>query len=151
MSDIILAKETEIVERRGMGYKNEIDWGNEIGEDFEAQHKKNKLIIQEILESYDKSTNNDLILCFEFWNLMEQIKITQSRDNKEIIIRIQKDKVPFIVVPESIRRCRQSLNANGIGLATNPQILEMRKSRSKKIRDYFASEKYQLKARGLKC
>jgi len=140
----------ERIERNGMGYKNEIDWGNEIGEDFEAQHKKYKLIIQEILESYDKATNNDLILCFEFWNLMEQIKITQSRDNKEIIIRIEKDKVPFIVVPESIRRCRQSLNAKGIGLATDPKVLEMRKSRSKAIRNYFAKEKYQDKARLLR-
>lgn len=146
----LITKQIEKVERLGMGYRNEIDWGNEVGEDFEAQHKKNKLIIQEILESYDKATNNDLILCFEFWNLMEQIKITQSRDNKEIIVRIQKDKVPYIVVPESIRRCRQSLNAQGIGLATNPNVLEMRKSRSKKIRDYFASEKYQLKARLIK-
>jgi hypothetical protein len=146
----VLVRPIERVERLGMGYKNEIDWGNEVGEDFEAQHKKYKEIIKEILESYDKATNNDLILCFEFWNLMEQIKITQSKDNKEIIVRIQKDKVPFIVVPESIRRARQSLNAQEIGLATNPKVLEMRKQRSKKIRDYFASEKYKSKAREIK-
>jgi hypothetical protein len=145
-------QDNEKVIRQGMGYKDKerIDWGNEIGEDFEAQHKKYKVIIREILESYDKATNNDLILCFEFWNLMEQIKITQSRDNKEIIVRIQKDKVPFIVVPESIRRARQSLNAQGIGLAANPEVLEMRKKRSKAIRDYFSRENYINKARSFK-
>lgn len=140
----------EKIERVGMGYKNAIDWGTEVSEDFEANHKKYKLIIKEILETYPNSTNHDLILYVEFLNLMGMIKLTESRDGKEAIIRIEKSKVPFIVVPESVRRARQSLNAEGIGLATNPAVLEMRKRRSKKIREYFSSEKYKKLAKLVK-
>jgi len=137
-------KPIEKIEREGMGYKDKekIDWGNEIAvEDFEKSHKKYKLIIKEILESYDKATNSDFVLCFEFWNLMDMIKVTESRDRKEVIIRIKKDKVPYIVVPESIRRARQALNAEGIGLSSNPIVLERRKRRCKIIKDYFHNQK----------
>ena len=146
----IINKQIERIERSGLGYKNEIDWGDSISENFEEEHKKHKLAIKEILESYPKATNNDFILYIEFLNLMNMIKITESKDRKEVIIRIEKSKVPFITVPESVRRARQSLNAQGIGLATNLEVLEMRKSRSKAIRNYFAREKYENKVRFIK-
>jgi len=55
-------KQIERIERSGLGYKNEIDWGDSISENFEEEHRKHKLAIKEILESYPKATNNDFIL-----------------------------------------------------------------------------------------
>jgi hypothetical protein len=129
--------ETEKIERQGMGYKPSIDWG-ETGENFEEQLKKNKLVIQEILESYDKATNSDIVLLFEFWNLTEQIKITESQDHEEVIIRIRKDKVPFMTSPETISRVRRLLNAKGLGLPTNNAVFVRRMRRQKVLRNYFS-------------
>jgi len=135
--------QVERIVRSGMGYKDipKIDYGNEITESFELNHKKNKLVVKEILEGFDKATNNDFILCVEFWNLMNQIKITNSNDGKEVIIHIEKDRISNITSPESITRCRRVLNNSGIGLPTRELVRERRFTRAKALKKYFGRKR----------
>lgn len=103
---------------------------------FDENHKKYKLIVQDILENWDKSTNNDVLLYFEVLRYLELIKITSSRD--DIIIRIKKAVVPFIPSPESITRARRALNSIGIGLPTSKAVFLRRMRRQDSIRKYFS-------------
>jgi len=134
-------QQTETIIRKGMGYKNEIDWGDECYENFKEQQRKYKCLIQEILENYNKATNNDVILIFEFWNLMGQMKITESADRKEVIVHIKKEDVPFITSPETITRIRRILNSKNIGLPTNKEVFLRRMKRQESIRKYFGKNK----------
>ena len=127
----------EKIERQGMGYIPSNVWEGDILE-FDQDHKKYTLVVKEILENYDKATNNDFILFIEYLNLMDLIQVTSSQE--DIIIRIKKEKARYIPNPESITRARRTNNAKGIGLPTNPLVFENRAKRHKVIKQYFGGK-----------
>jgi len=151
MSIEIPIKETEIVERKGVGYNQlpKLELSNEdLFSDFEKSHKKYKLIVKEVLESWNPATNNDLFLYLEVLRALDLLQATSGKDN--FVFKIKREDIKFLPCPESIRRSRQSLNAKGLCLPTDPRVLELRKRRETSVRNYFAREKIQSKANLLK-
>lgn len=127
-----------------METQKEYDWGEDTDEDFSEQHAKCKELVKSILENYEKATNSDIVLLIEYWNLSGQIKITESKDHKEVIVHIPKSKVKFMTSPESVTRCRRVLNSNeNIGLPTNNSVFYRRMKRQRTMHDYFAKEKLE--------
>ena len=151
MSDIIPAKETEIVERRGTGYDQlpKLDLTNEdLFSDFVQSHKKYKLLVKEVIENWEPASNSDLFLYLEVLRALDLCEATSGKDN--YVFKIKRENIKFLPAPESIRRARQSWNHIGECLATDQRVLELRKRREVIVRNYFASEKYQSKARSIK-
>jgi len=151
MSIEIPIKETEIVERKGVGYNQlpKLELSNEdLFSDFEKSHKKYKLIVKEVLESWNPATNNDLFLYLEVLRALDLLQATSGKDN--FVFKIKREDIKFLPCPESIRRSRQSLNAKGLCLPTDPRVLELRKRRETSVRNYFAREKIQSKANLIK-
>lgn len=129
--------EIEKIERQGFGYKPDIDYGTDLEErEWDSQIKRNKPLVKEILESWDKSTNNDVLLYFEVLRMkFEGIEVTSSHD--KVIFKFPKKDVPFFPSPETITRIRRILNNKGIGLPTNPEVFKRRMKRQQSIRQYF--------------
>ncbi len=137
----IKEKQIEKIERKGFGYKPDIDYGLDLEEkNFEEQIKRNKPIIKEILETWDKSTNNDVLLYFELLRTkFPNIQVTSSNEN--VIFKFPKKDVPYFPSPETITRIRRILNKKGIGLPTNPDVFKRRMRRQKALRNYFKENK----------
>lgn len=134
----IVNKQIEKVEREGFGYRNleKLDLTEEESiKEFEEEHKRYKNMVKEILEYYDKATNNDFILYIEFLRLLGLMQVTSGKDN--FVLKIPRDKIKFIPSPESITRARRVLNSKGIGLPTNINVFKRRLKRQKAIRQYF--------------
>jgi hypothetical protein len=135
-------KEIIKIVREGSGYKDlpkiELE-EKELLEEFEINHIRYKKVVEEVLKFYPNSTNNDVLLYLEFLRALGLLETTIDKDN--IIIKIPKSKFRFFPSPETCTRCRRSLNAKGIGLPTNPYILEKRKRRESVIRNFFKMEK----------
>ncbi len=126
---------TEKIERQGFGYiKPEIDL-DEI-QKFSESHGRMKNVVREVLEGWDKATNNDVLLYFEVLRCLELIKITYGKE--DVIIRIKYPEIPYIPSPESITRARRSLNSLGIGLPTSKAVFLKRQRRQSVIRQYFS-------------
>lgn len=135
-------KEIETIERKGFGY-NPISYGEDLDEEveeIERQFKRNKAVVKEILETYDKATNNDMILYFEaLRTLFDDIIVTNSHEY--IIFKFPRKDIKYFPSPESISRSRRILNQAGIGLPTNPHVFLRRMRRQKAIRQYFKENK----------
>lgn len=133
-----MIQEIEKIEREGFGYKNlpKLDLEtDELVEDFAETHKIYKYLVQEILEDYDKATNNDFILFIESLRTLELCDTTSGKEN--FIFKIKRKDIKKIPSPESITRARRSLNAKGIGLPTDKRVLIRRGRRQATIRKYF--------------
>jgi len=127
----------EKIERNGFEYEPpeiEID---EI-QKFAENHGKYKNIVREVLEGWEKATNNDVLLYFEVLKCLELIKITYSKE--DVIIHIKYPDVPYIPSPESITRARRSLNEKKIGLPTSKAIFLRRMKRQSTIRQFFSGK-----------
>ena len=135
---------SEIIERKGFGYKpleayGLDDYSEELSEWTKSQGKL-KNLIGEILETWNPATNNDVLLYFEFLRMaFPDIVVTDS--SEYVIFKLPKEQVRFFNSPESITRCRRSLNSKGIGLPTNPKVFKRRMKRQKAIRQYYKEEK----------
>lgn len=66
--------------------------------------------VKMILQDNPTALKNDLALCIEFWSLTRQIKVTYSKD--DVILRIRRDNLNSITLPESISRARRELHEN---------------------------------------
>lgn len=140
--ETIKVKEREKVDREGFGYIPNIDYGEETAEtdNFGENHRQNKKLVLEILETWDKATNSDVLLYFEFLRTkFPEIEVTSSEDR--VIFKFPKKLIKYFNSPDSIIRARRSLNAKKLGLPTNPAVIEKRKIREKAIRNYFGMEK----------
>jgi len=131
----------EHIERDGWGYKNldKLDLTEEeIIETFDENHKRYKSMIKEILEDYPLATNSDFILQIEFLRLLGFCTVTHSKEN--FVFKIPRNMIKFIPNPECSSRVRRSLNAKGVGLATNHSVLVKRSRNQKAITKYFATK-----------
>ena len=133
----------ERIERKGFGYKpieayGLEDYSEELNEWTKSQGKL-KNLIGEILETWSPATNNDVLLYFEFLRMaFPEVVVTDSKDY--VIFKFPKSQVRFFNSPESITRCRRSLNSKGIGLPTNEKVFLKRMKRQKAIRQYYKNE-----------
>ena len=137
----IKTQQTEKIIRKGFGYEP-AEWGDfeELIQQFERTHKRRKNVTQEVLETWEPSTNNDLLLFFECLRTeFPEIQTTSSKEN--VIFKIPKRIVKFLPSPEAYTRARRSLNKNKIGLPTNQKVIENRSKREKAIKEYFKREK----------
>ena len=134
----LINQENEVIERNGFGYSPEIDYGEDTHEIEELNEniKKTKFLVKEILTGWDKSTNNDVLLYFEFLRTKyPEIIVTSSSDF--VIFKFPKKLVKYFNSPESVTRARRILNNQGIGLPTNPLVFKRRMKRQKLMRRYF--------------
>lgn len=141
----VKVREIERIERDGYGY-TPISYGDDEFEELDVEHhlKRYKALTQEILTKWDKSTNSDVLLYFEaLRTLFEGIQVTSSADF--VIFKFPKKDIKYFPSPETITRCRRMLNSKGIGLPTNPYVLEKRAKRQRAIRRYFKNETKQYK------
>jgi hypothetical protein len=137
--EVPVNKKVERILRVGFGY-TPFDYGEDTNEEDVLNLRKNQPLIKEILETYDKSTNNDVILYFEFLRMkLEDIEVTSSKDN--VIFKIPKKIVKYIPSPETVTRCRRVLNKKGIGLPTDNSVFIRRMKRQASIRKYFKDRK----------
>lgn len=126
--------------RKGFGYKP-ADYGNlnELIEQFEISHKKRKAVTKEVLETWEPSRNNDILLFFECLRTeFPDIQVTSGENN--IIFKFPRKDIKFFPSPESYLRARRSLNSIGIGLPTDPRVIKRRKQRERTLRKYFKDE-----------
>jgi hypothetical protein len=137
----------EKVERKGTGYNQleRLDITNDDLFSFEQAHKKYKLVVQEVIEGWPPASNSDLFLYLEVLRALDLCQATSGKDN--YCFKIKRENIKFLPCPESIRRSRQSLNAKGLCLATDPRVLELRKRKEVIVRNYFAKEKADAKSR----
>lgn len=138
MKTIKKPKQTEFIERQGYGYKDlpKLDFEEEeIIQQFDENHKRNKAVVKEILEYYPLARENDLVLYIELLRCLDLCTVTSGKDN--FVFKIPRDKVKFVPSSESISRARRSLNAKGIGLPNNPIIIQRRLKRQKALQKYF--------------
>lgn len=69
-----------------------------------------------ILENYPESRNNDTLLIKLYWEIFDQVKTIND------VMRASS--------PETIRRCRQRLNEEGLYLPTDPKVAQRRRRNS---------------------
>ena len=127
----------EIIERSGFGYEKpdvEID---EI-QKFAENHGKYKNVVKEVIEGYDKASNNDFILFIEVLKWLDLIKITYGKE--DVIIRFKYGDVPYIPSPESITRARRTLNSVGLCLPTSKAVFLRRMRRQVGIKLFFSGK-----------
>lgn len=138
----------EKIERKGWGYKDmpKLDLSEIEGiKQFNEDHKQNKSIVREILEYYPLATNNDFILYIEALRVLELMEVTSGKIN--FVFKIPRDKIKFILSPESITRARRSIiqetmKADNYELLKkivpqNPAVFQKRIKREKTLREYF--------------
>lgn len=138
----------EKVIRQGWGYKDmsRLDLEEiEIIKQFDEDHKQNKSIVREILEYYPLATNNDFILYIEALRVLGLLEVTSGKDN--FIFKIPRDKVRYIISPESVTRARRSLIQEALKddnyellkkiVPQNPAVFNRRIKREKVLREYF--------------
>ena len=138
----IISKKVESVEREKYGYNQmeKLDFiEEEIIKEFDEDHKRYKAIVREILETWEKSTNNDFLLYIETLRVLDLLQTTSGKDN--FVFKIPRDKIKYIPSPESITRARRSLNAVGVGLPTNLEVMKRRMKRHKALQKYFREMK----------
>lgn len=82
--------------------------------------KKTRDKVKFILEMFPETRNNDNLLCRVYWREVDEID--------------DLDGIQFATAAEAIRRSRQLINADGLLLATDPQILDKRRQKAKEIR-----------------
>lgn len=142
MKHEIINKQSEIIERKGMGYKEMEKYDlkdEELIGNFEFSHAKYKKIIEEICEDWSPATNSDFFLYIEVLRCLGLCQVTSG--SKNFVFTIPRDKLKFIPSHESIRRARQSLNQHGFCLPDNPIVIKRRLLRERKIRKFFQKEK----------
>lgn len=130
--------ETEKIERKGMGYRGmpKLDINDdEILVDFEENHKKYKLVVQEVCEGWDLATNSDFFLYIEVLRALGLLEATSGSEN--FVFKIKRRDLSKIPSPESISRARRSLNEEHLCLPTDPGVFKRRMRRQKAIRQYF--------------
>jgi len=78
--------------------------------------------IAELLETHEHLRNDDIELIFVYWRQYDDFDVEQP------------DKP--ITSPETIRRARQKLQAEGYFRATDPKVIRRRRQREEEIRDW---------------
>jgi len=129
------------ITRKGFGYKPFEGYGigEQLVEAFARTHKKRKLIVKEVLETWDAATNNDRLMDFECLRVeFPEIQVTSSKEN--IIFKFPRKIIQFMPSPESYTRARRSLNTQGIGLPTNDLVFLKRMKRQRTMRQYFKKD-----------
>lgn len=133
---------TEIVERKGVGYKPLDDMDFDFAEEMEGYERNQrliKLLVQQIIEGWDPASNNDALLTLEFWRTkFEDIEVTSSKDM--IIYKIPKSIIRQLNAPESISRARRTLNVKGLCLPTNDKVYLRRMKRQKVLQKYYGGK-----------
>ena len=138
-NSVEVTRKSEVILRNGVGYFPVIDIEEEqILAEFKEDHQKYKLLVKEIINSWDKSSNNDFLLYIEVLRMLDLCEVTQSKEN--IILKFKKDKIKYIPSSESISRSRRAWNQSGECLPSNPRILELRRKRESAIRRYFSQK-----------
>ena len=131
MSEIKEVKPIETYQKKELP---KIDWGEEVIEDFTEKFRIRKDVVRRVLE-WDAATNNDFLMFIEALRDEFNVQVTSGKDNFHIVI--PRKIVMKIPSPEVYTRARRKLNQEGIGLPTNPHVLEARKKKEKSMREYF--------------
>lgn len=109
-------------------------------EDIETEKGRIHNVVKRALEEVEEATNNDFILMLESLRRdYPPIKINIGERN--CTIKIPTELLLSIRNPESYTRARRKLNEQGIGLPTNPRIVDYRMKKEKAIRNYFGKKK----------
>lgn len=132
MNKIIESKET--IETYKEKELSKIDWGKNVMEDFEKSFRIRKDVVEKVLDKSDSSRNNDFIMFIECLREEFDVRVTSGKDNFHIII--PREIIMKIPSPESYTRPRRKLNALGLLLPTNPNVLYARSLKEKAIRQY---------------
>lgn len=82
--------------------------------------KKTRDKVRFILQEFPDTRNNDNLLCTTYWRHVDEVEDLAG--------------VQFATPAEALRRSRQLLNADGILLATDPQVLEKRRQKAIEMR-----------------
>ncbi len=131
MNIIVESKEIETYEEKELP---KIDWGKNVIEDFEKSFRIRKDVVKKVLDKSDSSRNNDFIMFIECLREEFDVRVTSGKDNFHIVI--PREIIMKIPSPESYTRLRRKLNALGLLLPTNPNVLYARSLREKAIRQY---------------
>jgi len=132
----VRAIKQEHIIRYGFGYHPDIDYGLDIEEEYTRNLKENKKLVEEILSTWGKSRNNDVLLYFEFLRTkFEEIKVTSSKEY--VIFKFPKKIIKYLNSPETITRIRRKFNEKGLYLPTSERVLLRRMKRQKVLAKYF--------------
>lgn len=138
----ILTRDSEKIERYGLGYKGmqkiNLNGYNEY-EKIREDHPLYKKIVKEVLDNWSPATNNDFLLYIEVLRVLKKISVENYRD--EILITIPKRNIAQIPQSESVTRARRSLNQKGECLPTNKEVLLSRSLKCKAMTKYMAENK----------
>lgn len=77
-----------------------------------------------ILLYYDDARNDDKILIYRYWDVVDRGK------------GHLRDILPSLTSPETIRRCRQKIQSDGLLLPTRPGVLKRRRIRQEAFREW---------------
>lgn len=92
-----------------------------------------KKLVEQVLVEDSRARNSDLWLILAIWQRKQNINIL-----------VDYNDVPKMISPESIRRCRQTIqNTEGRLLPTDPLILFRRKIKQEVLSRYYAPESWQ--------
>lgn len=120
---------------------DEIDWGDDSFEieEFAQKVELKKILVEKVLNKWEKTTNSDTLLYFECIRAeFPEIEITT--DKRTIYIRIPKKLMRHMSSPASYLRARRELNAQNKCLPTNPRVREKRQRNFRVIKRYFGQK-----------
>lgn len=90
-----------------------------------------KAAVRFLLARYPELRNDDRPLVLYYWYYADWFPVLYPAD-----------RACRLTAPETIRRARQKIQAEGELLPTDTKVIRMRKIRRHAIRDYFARQQY---------
>lgn len=109
-----------------------------INQDYGETQKTIEDNVKRILEENPLACKNDFILCLEYWKITGQIKLYKRK--KDIIIKIDENRITEITQPESISRARRKLHQEG-KIVYDQETEKTRKDRQQEVKEYFYNVK----------
>ena len=101
---------------------------------------KSEDIVEEICNSSEYATKNDLILCMEFWKRAGQISMKVQNDN--IVLIFNKSNLNNITMPETISRIRRKLHKDK-RIFYNEETERLREKRRVEMKEEFRSSSFR--------
>lgn len=136
------SKTPEQIEEQKPLRNEEVDWGDDSYEmeEFERLTQKKMILVEKVLNRWDKATNSDRIMDFECLRA-EFPEIEIEHEGSEIVITIPKKLMRHLPSPSTYFRCRQLLNQEGKCLPTDENVQMRRKRKQRVAKRYFGKQK----------
>ena len=98
--------------------------------DIKAEHKEARVLVERLLEKYQRARNDDTFLMLKFWEEMQLIEI-----------KVPEEQIGMMCKAESITRARRRLqNQEHKLLPTDPQVLVRRRVNEEVLREFYSEE-----------